>query len=59
MIKAKFTCSCYDPPFYESFQVKAEDFDEAWDKAKKKAAKKYNAHIEDVAITSSYWEQLR
>ena len=57
MVKAEFTCSCYEPPFYEKVSVKAETLDEAWDKAKKKAAGKHKAKVKDVAITSSYWTE--
>lgn len=58
MVRCKFMCNCYDPPFREEVTVRAETFDEGWEKAKKKAAKKYNANRNDVAITSSYWEVI-
>jgi len=41
--------------FREEVKVKADNFDEAWDKAKKKAARKHHAKVTDIAITSSYW----
>jgi hypothetical protein len=58
MVKAEFTCSCYEPPFREKVTVKANSFNEAWDKAIKKAARKYKAKAKDVSITSSYWENI-
>ncbi len=58
MVKCKFTVSCYEPPFYESIEVKAETFDEGWDKAIKKAARKHKAKVADISITSSYWEEI-
>lgn len=59
MVKAEFTCNCYDPMFRELVSVKAKDFDEAWDKAKAKAARKHKAKKQDVAITSSYWTEIK
>lgn len=58
MVRCEFTCSCYEPPFYEKVIVKANNFDDGWDKAKKKVARKYKAKVKDVAITSAYWEEI-
>lgn len=58
MIRCEFTCSCYEPPFYEKVIVKADNFDEGWDKAKRKAARKHKAKVKDVAITSSHWTEI-
>ena len=55
MVRCEFTCSCYEPPFYEKITVKANSFDEGWDKAKKKAARKHGAKVRDVEITSSFY----
>ncbi len=55
MVNARFTCNCYDPPFREEVSVKAKTFDEAWDKAKAKAARKHKAKKDDISITASYW----
>lgn len=59
MIECVFTCSCYEPPFYERVTVKANNFDEGWDKAKKKAARKHKAKVKDVAITSTHWKEIK
>lgn len=54
MVKAKFTCNCYEPMFREDVTVTADTFDDAWNKAKERVAKKYKAKVEDVAITASF-----
>ena len=46
------TCNCYEPMFREKFKVKANDLDEAWEKAKAKAYRKYKAKKNDVYITA-------
>ena len=46
------TCNCYEPMFREDVKVKANDLDEAWDKAKAKASRKYKAKKNDVSITA-------
>ena len=58
MIKAELTCSCYEPPFIETVSIKAEDLDEAWDKAKKKSARKHKAKVADICITACHWENI-
>ena len=59
MIKAEFTCNCYDPMFRELVSVKAKDLDEAWDKAKAKVARKYKAKKQDIYITSTHSEEIK
>lgn len=56
MVKATFTCNCYEPMFREDISVEAEDFDSAWDKAKAKAAKKHRTKKADIHITASHFE---
>lgn len=46
------TCNCYEPMFREDIKVKANDLDEAWDKAKTKASRKYKANKNDINITA-------
>ena len=46
------TCNCYEPMFREDIKVKANDLDEAWDKAKVKASRKYKAKKNDVSIAA-------
>lgn len=46
------TCSCYEPMFREDIKVKAENLEEAWDKAKAKAGRKYKAKKRDINITA-------
>ena len=53
MVRCQFTCSCYDPPFREKVIIEADSFDEAWEKAKKKSARKHKAKVKDVEITSA------
>ena len=45
------TCNCYEPMFREDIKVKANNLDEAWDKAKAKAARKYKAKKSYINIT--------
>lgn len=52
------TCNCYEPPFREEVVVKADNVDEAWDKAKKKVARKYKVKADDISITSVRREEL-
>ena len=59
MVNAEFTCSCYEPPFIVRVKVKANSFDEAWNKAIKKAARKHKAKGKYVAITSSCWTEVK
>lgn len=54
MIKATFTCNCYEPEFREDITVTAETFDEAWDLAKKKMARKHKAKLFNIRITASH-----
>ena len=44
------TCNCYEPMFREKFKVKANDLDEALEKAKAKAYRKYKGKKNDVYI---------
>lgn len=53
------TCNCYDPLFREEIEVKAETIDDAWYKAKKKAARKYKAKVDDISITSTRRENVK
>lgn len=46
------TCNCYEPMFREDIKVKAENLDEAWNKAKAKASRKYKAKKNDISITA-------
>ena len=46
------TCNCYEPMFREDIKVEANDLDEAWDKAKTKASRKYKAKKNDINITA-------
>lgn len=46
------TCNCYEPMFREDIKVKANDLNEAWDKAKAKAGRKYKAKKSDINITA-------
>ncbi len=46
------TCNCYNPMFREDIKIKANDLEEAWDKAKTKAARKYKAKKIDINITA-------
>lgn len=46
------TCNCYEPMFREDVKVKANDIEEAWNKAKTKAARKYKAKKIDINITA-------
>lgn len=46
------TCNCYEPMFREDIKVKANDLDEAWNKAKTKASRKYKAKKSDINITA-------
>lgn len=46
------TCNCYEPMFREDIKVKADNLDEAWDKAKAKAGRKYKAKKNDINITA-------
>lgn len=57
MNKYYMTCNCYEPLFREEMMVKAVNMDEAWDKAKKKAAKKYKANVADIEITATRCEK--
>ena len=59
MVKARFTCNCYEPMFREDISVEAENFDAAWEKAIAKAARKHKAKKADISITASYWENVR
>lgn len=46
------TCNCYEPIFREDIKVEANGLDEAWDKAKTKASRKYKAKKNDINITA-------
>lgn len=46
------TCNCYEPMFREDVKVKADNIEDAWDKAKAKVAKKYKAKKRDISITA-------
>lgn len=46
------TCNCYEPMFREDVKVKAENLEEAWDKAKAKVGRKYKAKKIDINITA-------
>ena len=54
MEKYTLTCNCYEPPTRENITVTADSIDEAWNKAKKKFARKIKAKIEDVNITACH-----
>lgn len=46
------TCNCYEPMFRENIKVKANNLEEAWDKAKSKAARKFKAKKHNINITA-------
>ena len=46
------TCNCYEPMFREDVKVQANSLDEAWDKAKTKASRKYKAKKNNINITA-------
>ena len=46
------TCNCYEPMFREDVKVKAENLEEAWDKAKAKVGRKHKAKKSDINITA-------
>lgn len=58
MVQGKFTCSCYNPKFREVITVKGTGFNDIWEKAKRKAAKKYKIKASEVDITSSYYYEI-
>jgi len=47
------TCNCYEPAFREDIDIWAENLEDAFQKAKLKAAKKHRAKIRDIAITAT------
>lgn len=59
MVKGTFTCSHYIGKIREVVTVKGKDFDDIWEKAKKKVARKYKVKTSDIDITSSYWEEIK
>jgi hypothetical protein len=59
MVKGTFTCSLYIGKIREVVTVKGKDFDDIWEKAKKKVARKYKVKTSDIDITSSYWEEIK
>ena len=52
MKKYILTSNCYEPMFREDIKVKANDLEEACDKAKAKAGRKYKAKKSDINITA-------
>ena len=59
MVKGTFTCSFYIGKIREVVTVKGKDFDDIWEKAKKKVARKYKVKTSDIDITSSFWEEIK
>ena len=57
--KYTMTCNCYDPLFREEISVKANTPEEAWELAKKKAARKYKAKKDDIHITAVRCEETK
>ena len=58
MVKGTFTCSHYIENIREVVTVKGKDFDDIWEKAKRKVARKYKVKASDIDITSSCWEEI-
>lgn len=58
MVKGTFTCSHYIEPIREVVTVKGKDFDDIWEKAKRKVARKYKVKASEIDITSSHWEEI-
>lgn len=47
-----FTCNCYEPPVREDIRVFADSFNDAWEKAKAKFARKHKINKQDIYITA-------
>lgn len=54
MKKYTVTCNCYEPPMRANITVEAESLGMAWDKAKKKFARKYKAKLGNISITATH-----
>lgn len=59
MVKGTFTCSHYIKPIRETVIVKGKDFDDIWEKAKRKVARKYKVKASEIDITASHWEEIK